>query len=169
MNRQQRRAMQKTKPETEINKNLAEIKATTVAIKKTRNQILELAETEGRYWLHLRRILGLKDPEGKWWGNFCLQWQLGALYLCKAATQPGFRIEAVDDQLRKKLACPFTFNPATDEDLRRILSSRSMGYTPRQTNTEPDPLPLLAQLDRHMREFETAEVTIHDGKFRFST
>lgn len=169
MNRQSRRAMRKTKHETEINKNLTEIKALTVTIKKTRKQILDLAETEGAYWLHLRRLLGLKDPDSKWWGDYCLQWQLGALYLCKAATRPGFQIETVDDQLRQKLACPFTFRPATDEDLRRILSTRSMGYTPRPINTEPDPLPLLAQLGRHMRELETKGATIKDGKFHLNT
>lgn len=167
MNRRQRRAMQKNKHETEINKNLTEIKATTATIKKTRKQILELAETEGAYWLHLRRLLGLKDPDSKCWGDYCLQWQLGALYLCKAATQPGFRIETVDDQLRQKLACPFTFAPATDEDLRRILSTRSMGYNPQPTN-EPDPLPLLAQLAKHMRELDTKGGHITDGKFHLN-
>lgn len=96
-------------------------KETRARIKEARADLAELIETNGQRYLDMRRLLGLPDPPD--WGHRMLRYHLGTAYLLKAAHQPGFTIEGVPDTLRDMLTHPIYDHPATDDNLRAIITT----------------------------------------------
>lgn len=96
-------------------------KETRARIKEARADLAGLVETNGQRYLAMRRLLGLPDPPD--WGHRMLRYHLGTAYLLKAAEQPGFTVQDVPPQLRDMLTHPIYDHPATDQELRAIITT----------------------------------------------
>lgn len=96
-------------------------KETRARIKTARADLAGLVETNGQRYLAMRRLLGLPDPPD--WGHRMLRYHLGTAYLLKAAEQPGFTVQDVPALLRDMLTHPIYGHPATDGNLRAIITT----------------------------------------------
>ena len=83
-------------------------------------------EQRGQDLLDIRRAAGKPDPGGREWAERMKKYHLGTLALLKAATQPGFTADQVPDKLRRWLTHPIHDRPATDDDLRAIVTIEAL-------------------------------------------
>lgn len=83
-------------------------------------------EQRGQDLLDMRRAAGKPDPDGREWAERMKKYHLGTLALLKAAAQPGFTYTSVPDHLRRWLTHPIHDRPATDDDLRAIVTIEAL-------------------------------------------